>query len=390
MIFSILTVLILFFFFILVLEKITHSKSLKQIPIRIHVNGTRGKSSVTRLIHSILVEAGWNVFAKTTGSAPSLLFPDRNENRIFRNKVSVSEQIEFLNFVAKNKPRAVIVECMAVQPQYQKDSESLLIQATHTVITNIRPDHGEYTNSEEEIRNGFLLTIPKDGTLLYGKSLKNFDWQTPAKQKNTIAILGVPKTSEDSIQKTANSMSYPEHLENIEIAVALCESLGIEESLILRGISKTVPDPGALEIREFFYENFAQIFVFAFAANDTTSWEKILLSMKTKYPSYRVNVVFSSKRERPSRTKEFASYLSKIPDLETIFFFGSGYRLFTSSYKGTCETVLKKISDNKQWNLNIPNSAIWIGAGNFEGEGRVWLLNQMRSLNKMRMEEWKF
>ncbi|MBM9578412.1 poly-gamma-glutamate synthase PgsB [Leptospira sp. 201903070] len=386
---SILSVSFLLFVVFLFLEKKKHSDSLARIPIRIHVNGTRGKSSVTRLIHSILVEAGWNVFAKTTGSAASLLFPDRSEKRIFRNKVSISEQITFLNFIAKNKPRAVVVECMAVQPQYQKDSESILLNATHTVITNIRPDHGEYSNSKEEIRNGFLLTIPKNGILLYGRSLENLDWTTPAKQKNTDAILGVPKISEEYIQKIASSLRYPEHIENIEIAVALCENLGLKKNEILKGIFKTNPDPGALEIREFSFRESKQIFVFAFAANDTISWEKILLSVERETSSVRVNVVFTSKKERPVRTKEFASYLSKISNLDTIYFFGTGYRLFTSIYTGNARVLSVKKTDSIQWDSNIQNSNIWIGAGNFEGEGRVWLRNQILSLEKMREKEWK-
>ncbi|EMM96374.1 poly-gamma-glutamate synthase PgsB-like protein [Leptospira interrogans serovar Zanoni str. LT2156] len=137
------------------LEKKSHDQILKRIPIRIHVNGTRGKSSVTRLIHSILVEEGWKVFAKTTGSTASLLFPNRSESFIFRNKISIEEQKSFLRFAVNNDAQAIVLECMAVQPQYQRDSEELLICATHGVITNIRPDHWEWTDTEEKILEGF-------------------------------------------------------------------------------------------------------------------------------------------------------------------------------------------------------------------------------------------
>ena len=47
-----------------------HQFSLSGIPIRIHVNGTRGKSSVTRLIAAGLRAGGKRTFAKTTGTAP--------------------------------------------------------------------------------------------------------------------------------------------------------------------------------------------------------------------------------------------------------------------------------------------------------------------------------
>ena len=49
----ILTTLSVLFFILIIFglfENYYHQKALSNIPIRIHVNGTRGKSSVTRLI----------------------------------------------------------------------------------------------------------------------------------------------------------------------------------------------------------------------------------------------------------------------------------------------------------------------------------------------------
>ena len=50
-----------------------HQISLSEIPIRVHVNGTRGKSSVTRLIAAGLRAGGKRTFAKTTGTAPRVI-----------------------------------------------------------------------------------------------------------------------------------------------------------------------------------------------------------------------------------------------------------------------------------------------------------------------------
>ena len=54
------------------------------IPIRIHVNGTRGKSSVVRLVAAGLRAGGLRVYAKTTGSLPRLITPDGREFPIHR------------------------------------------------------------------------------------------------------------------------------------------------------------------------------------------------------------------------------------------------------------------------------------------------------------------
>ena len=50
-----------------------HRLSLAQLPIRIHVNGSRGKSSVTRLIAAGLRAGGLKTLAKTTGTAPLII-----------------------------------------------------------------------------------------------------------------------------------------------------------------------------------------------------------------------------------------------------------------------------------------------------------------------------
>ena len=47
-----------------------HERNLERIPVRVHVNGLRGKSSVTRLIADALRAGGRRIFAKTTGRHP--------------------------------------------------------------------------------------------------------------------------------------------------------------------------------------------------------------------------------------------------------------------------------------------------------------------------------
>ncbi len=66
------------------LESWAHRRALNRIPIRIHVNGTRGKSSVTRLIAAGLRAGGIRTCAKTTGTLPRMIMPDGTEYPVFR------------------------------------------------------------------------------------------------------------------------------------------------------------------------------------------------------------------------------------------------------------------------------------------------------------------
>ena len=102
------------------IELYIHKISLKKIPIRIHVNGTRGKSSVTRLIAAGLREGGLNTFAKTTGTIPRIINNIGNDVELHRLRgASIGEQIKLIRYFSRYKPDALVIECMAVNPQYQ-------------------------------------------------------------------------------------------------------------------------------------------------------------------------------------------------------------------------------------------------------------------------------
>lgn len=107
--------ILLVFVCFLILEKILHERRLRLIPIRIHVNGTRGKSSVVRLIAGALREAGVRTLAKTTGAKPTLIYPDGHEEMVSRRGPSrIQEQVRFVKKAAKMNVKAIVVECMAL------------------------------------------------------------------------------------------------------------------------------------------------------------------------------------------------------------------------------------------------------------------------------------
>src|SRR6478735_4054384 len=124
------------------LEAARHRRNLRSVPIRIHVNGTRGKSSVTRLIAAGLRAGGVVTSAKTTGTLPRFILPDGSEEPIYRvGPPSVAEQFEVARRARRLGVRALVVECMALDPELQWVSTSELVRPTHVVITNVRADH---------------------------------------------------------------------------------------------------------------------------------------------------------------------------------------------------------------------------------------------------------
>ena len=93
------------------LENYRHRQNLKRIRIRIHVNGTQGKSSVTRLIAAALREAGLVTCAKTTGTLARMILPDGREVPIFRPAgPNVIEQGRMNLGVARQGHHAIPIE----------------------------------------------------------------------------------------------------------------------------------------------------------------------------------------------------------------------------------------------------------------------------------------
>jgi poly-gamma-glutamate synthase PgsB/CapB len=125
-----------------VIEFIAHQRRAYSIPIRVHVNGTRGKSSVTRLIAAGLRAGNISTMAKTTGTLPRIIDMEGLEVPIIRpGRANIIEQVKVFRYFAKRKPQAVVVECMAVNPEYQWICEHKFVHSTVSVITNCRLDH---------------------------------------------------------------------------------------------------------------------------------------------------------------------------------------------------------------------------------------------------------
>jgi UDP-N-acetylmuramyl tripeptide synthase len=80
---------------LLAVEYRQHQKRLRTFPVRIHVNGTRGKSSVTRLIGAGLRAGGLQALTKVTGTYPRIILPNGKEVAVYRKAgANIIEQVK--------------------------------------------------------------------------------------------------------------------------------------------------------------------------------------------------------------------------------------------------------------------------------------------------------
>ena len=286
-----------------ILEYQFHQKSLSLIPLRIHVNGTRGKSSVTRLVAAGLREGGLRTFAKTTGTAPRVIDSDGKDRIIHRLRLpSIGEQVRLLSYFSSQKPDAVVIECMAVQPQYQWIAEHQMVKSHIGVITNVRPDHlDEMGPTEEDVAHSLCNTVPVNSILITGEDQKPDTIENIAKQNGSLFIQSDQSTIQES---DLDGFSYIEHPVNIAVALDVCKQAGVERSTALMGMHKVQPDVGALVVWDLDLNNKKIRFVNGMAANDPVSTMQIWNVIKDRFQTFEDTncVFFNSRDDRPSRT----------------------------------------------------------------------------------------
>lgn len=357
-----------------------HQYSLNSIPLRIHVNGTRGKSSVTRLVAAGLRAGGVRTFAKTTGTAPRVIDADGKDRIIHRLRLpSIGEQVRLLRYFAGEKPDAVVMECMAVQPQYQWIAEHQMVKSHIGVITNVRPDHLEEMGpTEDDVAYSLSNTIPIGGIFITGEDQKPELLKSISKQNKSKFI----RSDETSItKKELESFSYLEHPSNIAVALDVCKQAGVERGIALAGMHKVQPDVGALIV--WILSSGEKIFKFinGMAANDPVSTLQIWKVISDRYSSDKESCVFfNSRDDRPVRTKQMIELTLK--DIKPKNFIIRGDKLDNiigkfSHYSPSTNIQTLSLNESIKTSIalikKLPNNTLIYAIGNQVGVGQTLL-----------------
>ena len=372
-----------------ILEYQFHLKSLSLIPLRIHVNGTRGKSSVTRLVAAGLREGGLRTFAKTTGTAPRVIDSEGKDRIIHRLRLpSIGEQVRLLRYFSVQRPDAVVIECMAVQPQYQWIAEHKMVKSHIGVITNVRPDHlDEMGPTEEDVARSLCNTVPVNSVLITGEDQKPDILREVAKQNSTRFI----KSDESSIQKKElDGFSYIEHPSNIAVALDVCKQVGVNRSTALKGMHKVQPDAGALVAWNLDIDNKNVRFVNGMAANDPVSTLQIwnFISERFVTDEETTCIFFNSRDDRPVRTRQMIELTFEKIKPDYFFIRGDKVKKIIDTFENTSlktsidiiglEQPLEDVISSMK---NLPNNSLVYAIGNQVGAGQEILENIARLKN---------
>ena len=354
-----------------IIESRLHINAINKIPIRIHVNGTRGKSSVVRLIAAGLREGGLKTFAKTTGTIPRIINDKGKDLELHRlRSATIGEQIKLIRFFGKKSPDALVMECMAVNPQYQWISEHKIVKSTLGVITNVRRDHvDEMGSTIEDIAYSLSNTIPFNSKVLTSEKLSLKYLKNIANQRNSKIINSTDYNVDSDYM---DKMPYLEHKENVNLALAVCEQVGIKRKKALDGMLKTKPDPGALLIWNLENNN---KFISAFAANDPDSTFKVWELIKSKEKN-KTCFFLNSRDDRRYRTNQLIDLvLNRInPDLFIIRADNVEARIAKHGNKTKIKNFTMKSNQNDVINYILElNQYTIVGIGNIVGWGEDFI-----------------
>lgn len=362
------------------IETFVHRRVLSHLPIRIHVNGTRGKTSVVRLIAAGLRAGNLRVCSKTTGSFAAVTGPDGDDYPLHRpEQPNIIEQMRVMRRLVHFRPDVIVMECMALQPHYQELSERQMVCATHGVITNARADHLDIMGPEaSDVALALAGTTPYAARLFTAERQYLDVFEHAAEDRST----RLEKTTADDVAAISEAemaeFQYAEHAENVALALDICKALGVERSVALRGMQQLSPEVGATRVQSLDFFGRDIIFVNAFAANDPDSTEMIWEQVVDHYGRDRYKLaVVNCRFDRPQRSQQLAGVAGRWTPADHYVLMGSGTLLFAraavkAGIKPGHMTVAEGLGQNEVFETvleHCPGDALIVGMCNVHGGG---------------------
>ena len=358
-------------------------RNVEKIPIRVNINGIRGKSTVTRLITSILTEAGYKTVGKTTGTAARMIYWFQDDEDIIVRQpqgANIGEQLKVLQKAADLNAEALVCECMAVNPDYQKVFQFRMLEANIVVIVNVLEDHLDVMGPTlDQIAQAFGATIPYNGFLITIDCAYTNYFKQIAKERNTKVIIADNSKITDEYLAKFDYMIFPD---NASLALAVGEALGIDEETCFKGMLNAHPDPGAMRITRIGDEDLNCTFVNGFAANDPQStvniWERV---KELEYNTEDPIVIMNCREDRVDRTEIFVSDVFPKIQTHTLVAIGEVSEPITTAFNnGQFPNVKNYINleyaepDKIMETLNpLLKDRMVFGVGNIHGQGEAFI-----------------
>lgn len=325
-------------------EKRRHANRLKKIPLRININGIRGKSTITRMAYSVLREDHYRVIGKMTGTDARMMYWfTQKEYDVIRKPqgANIGEQRDIIRKVVKQKANALVNECMAVNPDYQITFQKDLVKANIGVIVNVMEDHMDVLGPTlKDVAQAFTATIPYNGKLVVMKDEYTDFFAKEAKKRNSEIIVVDKDEIPESYLRKFDYLVFPD---NVAIVLGIAEAVGVDYETALQGMLNAPADPGAVRIKYFYANNTQNVFVNAFAANEPKSTKAILNKVESYNYLYKKKIIILNCRsDRIDRTQLFVENFLEDVDYDVLICTGKSTQMVSN--------LMQKMPDKKYLN----------------------------------------
>lgn len=350
------------------------------------VNGTRGKSSTTRLIAAGL-RAGKTgpVLGKTTGSSARWLLPAGTDKAIERRgPANIREMAAGLALAETLGAAVYVAECMAIRPEYQAIVKRWM-RADVTVMTNIRPDHEDVLGQGRlAVAKGLAASLPASQSA--GLSASGVLVAFPETMALLDEVCAFPRervilAEPDLGREWLPLFADPVVLENLALALTVCSHLGVPLEDAARAMAAAATDPGSLEVLSGFAGGKKVNFVGAFAANDPES-TLLLAGQYPAAPGSMKVLWFHARADRRQRTEALCAALRNL-DFDCVIVSGDadfaaaqwpgaqmpGVQISGAPLRhGLFRLPLREETELEAVLARLPGNGIWLlGAGNAKG-----------------------
>ncbi len=305
-----------------------HRRVLRRLPLRISVNGSRGKSTVTRLLTGALAAGGVRTMGKTTGTEARIVQGwDGTEIDVVRRPEgpNIGEQRAVMERAADANASAVVAECMAVSPEYQRIFHRDLVDVNLLMITNALDDHlDEMGPTSDDVAEVFAESIPRGGIVVVRQDRHVPTYRRVCEERDAALLVANPHLVPPEQVRDFPHLVFPDHL---ALVYEVTRWLGIPDDVALEGMHWAPADPFATKLLPIGDEWDPALLVNAFPANDPEStlgvWDHV---RNLGYPEERLLVIMNCRDDRVSRTALFAhDVLPQLP-IHTLVLTGSATR----------------------------------------------------------------
>ena len=311
-----------------IVERRRNQARLESIPLRVSVNGSRGKSTVTRLLTGALAAGGMRPLGKTTGTEPKLLLGWSGEEEDIRRRpegANIGEQRLVTRRAAREDADAMVMECMAVDPEYQLTFHRELLDVNTLIICNALEDHlDEMGPTRHDVADVFAASVPEVGRVVTLPDHHLEQYRRAAAPRGSRVLVADPASITDEQLAGFGFFVLPDHL---ALVLALTRDLGISDDVALRGMRGAQADRYAMRVTPIGEPERPGYFVNGFAANDPVStlalWEHV---DGRELPIDGLTVIMHCRGDRMQRTQLFATdVLPRLP-IDTLIVTGTQTR----------------------------------------------------------------